>query len=172
MKLLEKRNVLLSVSALAIAGLLAFTNSKTVKPERKKVICCNNPNPNHVCVMKTILGTDTSLDGKLISDFRTPEKVEASIRKGLDWMGKAQAPDGGWGAGTHARQDIVDPHAVTSDPATTALVAMSLLRTDNTLDKGVYSKNLKKATDFLIKTTEECPDKQPYLTTLTNTQPQ
>ena len=32
-----------------------------------------------------------------------------------------------------ASQDIKDPHAVTSDPATTSLVAMSLLRTDNTL---------------------------------------
>jgi hypothetical protein len=170
--LFEKRTALLSVSALAVAGLLAFSNSRTTKPERKEVKCCNNPNVNHVCVMKTILGTDTSLDGKLIDDFRTPEKVDASIKKGLDWMGKAQAPDGGWGAGTHARQDIRDPHAVTSDPATTSLVAMSLLRTDNTLDKGLYAKNLEKATKFLLKITEECPDNQPYLTTLTGTQPQ
>ena len=33
-------------------------------------------------------------------------------------------------------------------------------------------QNLKKATDFLLKAVEECPDNQPYLTTLTNTQPQ
>ena len=172
MKFLEKRNVLLSFSAVAVVGLLATANMKPAKPETKTVKCCNNPNANHVCVMKIILGIDTSQDGKLISDFRTPELVEASIKKGLVWTDKAQAPDGGWGAGTHARQDILDPHAVTSDPATTALVAMSLLRTDNTMDKGIYSKNLKKATDFLIKITEECPDNQPYLTTLTNTQPQ
>jgi len=170
--LFEKRSVLLSVSALAVVGLLATTNIKSDKPEKKVVKCCNNPALNHVCIMKTIIGTDTSQEGKLISTFKTPEKVEASIKKGLDWMGKAQAPDGGWGAGTHTRQDIKDPHAVTSDPATTALVAMSLLRTDNTLDQGQYSNNLKKATDFLLKITEECPDKQPYLTTLTNTQPQ
>ena len=87
-------------------------------------------------------------------------------------MDKAQAPDGGWGAGTHTRQDIMDPHAVTSDPATTSLVAMALLRTDNDLEKGTYSKNLKKSLEFLLKTTEDCPDNQPYLTTLTNTQPQ
>lgn len=59
--------------------------------------------------MKTILGIDTSAEGKLISTFKTPEKVEASIKKGLEWMDKAQAPDGGWGAGSHSRQDIMDP---------------------------------------------------------------
>jgi hypothetical protein len=170
--LFGKRNVLLSASALAVAGLLATTNLKNDSPEKKVVKCCNNPDLNHVCIMKTIIGTDTSQEGKLISIFKTPEKVDASIKKGLDWVGKAQAGDGGWGAGTHSRQDIKDPHAVTSDPATTALVAMSLLRTDNTLAKGDYSANLKKATEFLLKITEECPANQPYLTTLTNTQPQ
>lgn len=170
--LFEKRNVLLSVSALAVAGLLATTTISNDHHEKKVVKCCNNPDLNHVCIMKTILGIDTSAEGKLISTFKTPEKVEASIKKGLEWMDKAQAPDGGWGAGTHTRQDIMDPHAVTSDPATTSLVAMALLRTDNDLEKGTYSKNLKKSLEFLLKTTEDCPDNQPYLTTLTNTQPQ
>ena len=170
--LFERRNVLLSVSALAVAGLLAMTNVKNDNREKKVVKCCNNPDLNHVCIMKTILGIDTSEEGKLISTFQTPEKVEASIKKGLEWMGAAQAPDGGWGAGTHSRQDILDPHAVPSDPATTALVAMSLLRTDNDLEKGIYSKNLKKSLEFLLKATEDCPDNQQYLTTLTNTQPQ
>jgi hypothetical protein len=66
----------------------------------------------------------------------------------------------------------MDPHAVQSDPATTSLVAMSLLRTDNTLTKGTYSKNVKRATGFLLKAVEDCPENQPYITTLTNTQPQ
>ena len=170
--LFEKRNVLLSASALAVAGLLAMTNIENDNNENKIVKCCNNPDLNHVCIMKTILGIDTSEEGRLISTFKTPEKVDASIKKGLEWMDKAQAPDGGWGAGTHTRQDILDPHAVTSDPATTALVAMSLLRTDNDLEKGTYSKNLNKSLEFLLKTTENCPDNQQYLTTLTNTQPQ
>ncbi len=168
----RRHGVLLSVSAFAVVGLLATTNFKNDKTEKKVVRCCSNPALNHVCIMKTIIGTDTSQEGRLISIFKTPETVELSVKKGLDWMGKAQAPDGGWGAGTHSRQDIKDPHAVTSDPATTALVAMALLRTDNTLDNGEYSKNLKKSLDFLLKITEDCPDKQPYLTTLTNTQPQ
>ena len=170
--LFAKRNVLLSVSAFAVAGLLASTTIGKSSNEKKIVQSCNNTELSHVCIMKTIFGLDTSKDGSLLNKFETPEKVEAAIKKGLVWTDKAQAKDGGWGAGTHSRQDILDPHAVTSDPATTSLVAMSLLRTDNTLQKGEYSKNLKKATDFLIKITEECPDNQPYLTTLTNTQPQ
>lgn len=170
--LFAKPGVLFSFSAIAVIGLLAAINSGNMPTEKKVIKCCSNPELNHVCIMKTILGLDTSEEGRNIPIFKTPEKVNESIKKGLDWMGKAQAPDGGWGAGTSNRQDIMDPHAVTSDPATTALVAMSLLRTDNTLENGLYSTNLKSSLDFLLKITEECPDKQPYLTTLTNTQPQ
>ncbi|MEO6611745.1 MAG: prenyltransferase/squalene oxidase repeat-containing protein [Chitinophagaceae bacterium] len=168
----SKRNTLLSASALAVAALLAGTNASNDANVKREIKCCNNPNVSHVCIMKTILGIDTSQEGKLLSNFQTPEKVEASIKKGLEWMDKAQSNDGGWGAGTHSRQDIVDPHAVSSDPATTALVAMSMLRTDNTLQKDVYSKNLKKSTEFLLKAVEDCPEKQPYITLLSNTQPQ
>ncbi|NOT52723.1 MAG: hypothetical protein HOP10_15775 [Chitinophagaceae bacterium] len=168
--LVRKRNALLSASVLAVAGFLAVNNHS--KSEEMKVVRCNNTALNHVCIMKTILGLDTSQEGKRISVFKTPEKVEAAIKKGLEWTGKAQGNDGGWGAGTHYNQQVTDPHAVTSDPATTSLVAMSLLRTDNTLEKGEYSKNLKNATEFLLKQVEDCPDVQPYLTKLENTQPQ
>lgn len=173
MKLLfEKRGLVLTASVLVVSVLVAFTTISRTNPEKKVVKCCNNPDLNHVCIMKTILGLDTTQEGRDLSSFKTPESVDLSIKKGLDWIDKAQSNDGGWGAGTHSRQDIMDPHAVSSDPATTALVAMSLLRTDNSLDKGTYSKNLKRSLEFLLKTTEECPDSQPYLTTLTNTQPQ
>jgi len=168
--LLANRKVLLTLSSACVAGLVIFNGQQS---ERKKTIrSCNNAVANHVCVMKTILGIDTSQEGKWISTFKAPEKVESSIKKGLDWINNAQANDGGWGAGTHARQDIMDPHAVKSDPATTSLVAMSLLRTDNTLEKGDYSKNLNRATEFLLKIIENCPANQAYITTLTNTQPQ
>ncbi len=170
--LFAKRNIVLSVSALAVAGFLASATLRKSDDEKKLVQSCNNTAVNHVCIMKTIFGLDTIQDGTLFSAFETPEKVDAAIKKGLEWTDKAQGNDGGWGAGTHARQDIMDPHAVPSDPATTSLVGMSLLRTDNTLTKGEYSKDLKKATDFLLKQVEECPDNQPYLTKLENTQPQ
>lgn len=174
-----RHRVLLSVSALTVVGLVATTSINSDKSEKKVVKCCKNSSLSHaclparqVCIMKTILGIDTSEEGKFISTFKTPETVELSVKRGLEWMGKAQAPDGGWGAGTHSRQDINDPHAVSSDPATSALVAMALLRTDNTLNNGEYSNNLERSLEFLLKATEDCPDNQPYLTTLTNTQPQ
>ena len=170
--LFAKRNVLLSASALGVAGMLFIAGGNNYDNEKTIARCCNNPDVNHVCIMKTIFGLDTSQEGRWISTFKTPEKVDASVKKGLDWINKAQGNDGGWGAGTHARQDIMDPHAVPSDPATTALVAMSLLRTDNTPEKGEYAKNLKKGTEFLLKAIEDCPAGQPYITTLTNTQPQ
>ena len=167
-----KRQLALSVSALALAGLLASMTSNEKADVPKEVKCCNNPDLSHVCIMKTIFGLDTSQDQNLISTFKTPEKVEAAIKKALEWTDKAQGTDGGWGSGSHYNQGVMDPHAVPSDPATTSLVAMSLLRTDNTLTKGDYSKDLKKATEFLLKQVEECPDNQPYLTKLENTQPQ
>lgn len=171
--LLWKRHALLSVSALAAVGTMVVINdhSNTTATERK-AICCKDPNVHHVCVMKTILGIDKSPDAALISTFTTNEKVDVSVTKGLDWIGKAQGKDGGWGAGSHYNQNVMDPHAVPSDPASTALVAMALLRTDNTIDKGTYSRQLKSALEFLLKAVENCPASQRYLTTLENTQPQ
>lgn len=166
------RHVLLSVSALGIALMLVIVNHPGNPGTRGAIPCCENPKPHKVCVMKTILGLDTGEASKATVTFETPVKVEESLKKGLDWIGKAQGKDGGWGAGSHSRQDIRDPHAVSGDPATTSLVAMALLRTQNTLEKGEYSKNLREATNFLLSTVEDCPENQPYLTTLQNTQPQ
>jgi hypothetical protein len=168
----SKRNTLLSASALGIAAVLALGGMKNGKTVSREFQCCKNPEANHVCVMKTILGLETTHDAHFSVLVNRPEKVDAAIKKGLDWISAAQNKDGGWGAGNHSRQDIMDPHAVKSDPATTSLVAMSLLRTDNTLQKGKYTRNLRTALDFLLKAVENCPDNQPYLTTLTNTQAQ
>lgn len=172
MKFLSTRNTLLSASVLGVTVFLASMSRSGDAHEGNVVRCCNNPNMNHVCIMKTIFGLDTSQESQLISTFKTPEKVDVAVKKGLVWIGEAQNKDGGWGAGNHSRQDIRDPHAVQSDPATTSLVAMALLRTDNLLDRGTYSKNLKNSLEFLLKTVEDCPDNQPYLTTLSGTQAQ
>ena len=169
---LSRTNALLSVSAFAVAAVFASFSIGNNADGKRDVKCCSNPDLNHVCIMKTILGLDTTEQSKHISSFKTPETVETSLQRGLLWIDKAQAPDGGWGAGSHSSQGNLDPHAVTSDPATTSLVTMSLLRTDNTLEKGEYKGNLKKGTEFLLKAIEDCPENQPYITLLTNTQPQ
>ena len=162
--------VILGISAITILA-SSYDNTKIGSPG-KPVKCCNNPNPNHVCVMKTILGIDSSEDGKLVSSFINSPMVDSAVKKGIEWIAAAQAPDGGWGSGSHSAQDIRDPHAVSTDPASTSLVSMSLLRNDNSLEKGRYAEALKKGTEYLLRAVENCPASQVQITTLTNTQPQ
>ena len=162
---------------LAIFGISATTilissfDKKKVSP-RVIATCCSNSGAPHVCVMKTILGIDTSEEGKMINTFVTSPMVDSALKKAMRWIVSAQAANGGWGSGNHTAQDIRDPHAVATDPASTSLVGMSLLRTDNTLEKGEYAMALKKGTEYLLKTIENCPDDQLQITTLNNTQPQ
>src|SRR5689334_7034773 len=110
-QMLERQNRFLTVSVLSVIVLIAAVTNWS--NGRKHVECCNNPNLSTFCVMKTIFGLDTNS----ISSFTTPPLADAAVKKGLDWIEKAQSDKGGWGAGTHARQDILDPHAVPSDPA-------------------------------------------------------
>jgi len=104
--------------------------------------------------------------------YKIPGKVVSTMNKGLEWMEGAQSNDGGWGAGSHQRQNINDPHAVQSDPATTAMVAMAIQRCGSNLNEGPYSKQLKKALMYLVKQVEDAPQNSLYITTLENTQPQ
>lgn len=121
------------------------------------------------CVFRTAFGEEPS-DSNFI--YKTPAKVLASLDDALEWMSKAQLKNGGWGAGTHAQQEIYDPHAVQADPATSAMVAMALLRCDNTPTSGKYAVNLKLVTDYLLEAVENSPDDALNITSITGTQPQ
>jgi len=157
---------LLVVAGLGVALLLlAFTSTR--KEAVDESITCAKPEDG--CVFKTFLGLE-SFDTALVVHNR--ELIESSIHRGLVWMAQAQSENGGWGAGTHQRQDVRDPHAVPTDPATTALVGMALLRNGNTLTKGEYSSNLKKALNYLLEAVEMTPESAKYITQATNTQPQ
>ena len=155
---------------LFVAGLGAAMLSAAFKPEKKYVteplVCAT---PEKACIFKTFLGLE-SYDTALVIHNRS--LVESSLAKGLVWIAEAQAPNGGWGAGSHDRQNVRDPHAVQTDPATSALVGMALLRNGNTLSKGNYSANLKKALEYLLQTVEHTPDEARFITQLSNTQPQ
>ncbi len=94
------------------------------------------------------------------------------LHNGIDWLAKAQYENGGWGAGQHNAQHIRNPKAVNIDPATTAFSAMALMHADNTLEKGTYSKNLRKALDVLLDMAEKSDKKHPNITDITGTQPQ
>lgn len=94
------------------------------------------------------------------------------LQNSLAWLAEAQASDGGWGAGLHSRQNVRDPHAVATDPATTALVAMAFLRSGSTLSQGAYRPNLNLATEYLLSATEGADHNDLNITELQATQPQ
>lgn len=119
------------------------------------------------CVFRTVMGEESS-DSSFI--FKTPESVNLSIQNGLDWIAQAQNSNGGWGAGSHGRQDIMDPHAVQSDPATTSMVAMALLRSGNTFTGGKYATQLRRSLEYVLKVVESSPQTSINITDQTGTQ--
>jgi hypothetical protein len=119
------------------------------------------------CVFRTVMGEENS-DSSFM--YNTPESVAFSVNRALAWLARAQNQNGGWGAGTHQRQDILDPHAVQTDPATTAMTAMALLRSGSTLTKGEYSGQLRKAMEYLLNAVESSPQMSRNITSLTGTQ--
>jgi len=121
------------------------------------------------CVFKTVFGEEN-----VDSDFvlKAPAKVSFAIDEALEWMAKAQLENGGFGAGTHSRQGVLNPHAVKADPATTAMVSMAILRSGSTLTKGPFANNLKQALEYLLTQVEESGDNEYNITNLTGTQPQ
>lgn len=130
---------LFSISILCSIGIYF---AKTYEP---------NPIAPEDCVFNTVFG-ETELDISLKTE--TPANIKSSIEDGMTWLVKAQHPSGGWGAGFHSNQREMDPHKVPADPATTAMVAMSILRIGNTLEEGPLSKQLNAATNFLLEAME------------------
>jgi hypothetical protein len=119
------------------------------------------------CLFRTVMGEELSDDMYV---FKTPERVMASIDRGLVWIVNAQSNNGGWGAGSHSRQDIMDPHAVDTDPATTAMAAMAILRAGSSLTSGQHKLQLNRALDYLLASVESVPAQSLNITNLTGTQ--
>jgi hypothetical protein len=154
----------LSLALLVTISIAFFSFRRMETPISKKKLGFVPPKG---CVFRTVMGEESS-DSSFI--YNTPEKVTRSINTGLSWMASAQNENGGWGSGTHARQEIRDPHAVIADPATTAMVAMALLRSGNTLTSGLYSSQLKKGLIYLMDATENSGQNSNNITDLTGTQ--
>src|SRR5262245_46066294 len=81
----------------------------------------------------------------------TDSKLSPAVLKGLTWLVPAQHEDGGWGAGPHARQEIIDPQAVPTDPGTTAFAALAFLRVGSTPSHGDYASSLRRSTEYLLQ---------------------
>lgn len=147
----------------ASIALLAFTFRRIDQPKRKYAPFV----PPKGCVFRTMMGEESSEN---YAHYKTSEKVQVAVDRGLTWMAQAQNQNGGWGAGSHSRQDITDPHAVQADPATTAMVSMALLRSGTTLTKGEYSTQLRKALNYLMEATENSSAASFNITDQTGTQ--
>lgn len=161
-----KKSFLLA-SAVAVASasalvLFSFDNAPVKE-------CCRKPDAERPlgCVFKTVFegeGVDPNFTVK------TPAEVITSQDKAYDWMVQAQNQDGGFAAGTHAHQEVMDPHAAKSDPATTAMVSMALLRAGSTPAEGRFAGVLQRTTEFLLKAVENSPPDALNITELTGTQ--
>lgn len=119
------------------------------------------------CVYRTLFGEESS-DGQFV--YKTPEKVQAALDRGQEWIAEAQQDNGGWGAGSHYRQQNMDPHSVPADPATTSMVGMALLRTGSTPAEGRYANQLSRGLEYLLHAVESTPNQADNITTETNTQ--
>ncbi|CAN5518032.1 hypothetical protein BH10BAC4_BH10BAC4_24250 [soil metagenome] len=151
---------LLAVSTLL---LISFTFSKKSKPKYRSTYLSIPKG----CVFRTVMGEEIS-DSTIV--YLSTAKVQTSLAHGLEWMMKAQGTDGGWGAGSHQRQDVLDPLAVQADPATTSMVAMALLRGGNTLTSGENSLALRKALTYLLQKIETSDLNSYNITDQTGTQ--
>lgn len=154
---------MLAVVVMTITAVLfsfTFRRSESVKKKIPFV-------PPKGCVFRTIMGEESSAEH---FKYKTPEAVQRAVDQGLDWIVEAQHQDGGWGAGSHQRQDITNPHAVQTDPATTAMVAMAMLRSGTNLSRGNYSENLGNALEYLLDAVENAPEESLNITSQTGTQ--
>jgi len=92
-------------------------------------------------------------------------------QQAVNWLLEAQSPNGGWGAGSHSYQEVRDPHAVQTDPATTSFAALALLKAGGQWKTNPYQKQITSALDRILKDIDARPDNG-RITSLTGTQPQ
>lgn len=158
--------ILMMILLVSVSGSVMLLSFRPAQPLVSTELACDDK-PIEGCVFKTVF------EGEGVDkEFRMaiPAKVQQASKRGLDWLVNAQHKDGGFGAGSHSMQHIRNPHKVKADPATTAMVAMAILRAGSTLDDGPYSKQLTGATDFLLVSVESSPKNSPNITDLTGTQ--
>ncbi|MFN3916448.1 MAG: hypothetical protein ACK4K0_01790 [Flavobacteriales bacterium] len=161
---MKKSKLTLGVAVLVLTPICIMLYAFTFKPTVDKP---GTTEENKTCVFNTLFGLQP-VDSFFI--YKTPENVASSIESAMIWMAKAQQDDGGWGAGSHSAQHIRDPHAIKSDPATTAMVSMALLRNGSTPYSGPYKTQLNKGLEFILKAIEDTPDEQITITKLQGTQ--
>jgi len=101
------------------------------------------------------------------------QKLEDAVTRGLAWLAKTQANDGGWGqdGGTDAapREGVALEHNG-NDVANTAISALAFLRAGQSPTSGDYSRNLNRAIAFILAAVESAPDEGLSITARSGTQ--
>jgi hypothetical protein len=110
------------------------------------------------------------------TDFAVkPKDLSAQVKKGLEYLVKAQQDDGGWnqgggwrtgGTGRVEGAKVEDP----SDIGNTCFALLALLRAGNTATEGAYKENVKKGLAFVILKVEKADKDSLYVTDVRNTQ--
>lgn len=110
------------------------------------------------------------------TDFAVkPKDLSAQVKKGLEYLVKAQQDDGGWnqgggwrtgGGGRVEGAKVEDP----SDIGNTCFALLALLRAGNTATEGEYKENVKKGLAFVILKVEKADKDSLYVTDVRNTQ--
>ncbi len=133
-------------------------------------------------LVSSVLGTDTDSEkkqpepGARVVDTAAsksapkPAPIPEFALTGIDWLIKAQHPNGGWGAGSHANQQNRDPLKVKVDPATTAFVCTTLLRSGSSPTNGQHKKAVRRGTEYLCQMIEKYDKPGPKITDITGTQ--
>ena len=145
----------------ALAVLLSFSTKPRSAPDQATDASSKG------CVFLTVYEGE-GLDSAFI--MTTSNEVLTAENRGYDWMSSAQNNDGGFAAGSHNQQSVMDPHASPSDPATTAMVSMALLRGGSTVKDGRFAPVLARTTEFLLQAIEQAPQEALNITPLTGTQ--
>ncbi len=167
-----KTKIMLGISALVSCVpffyLLENNSESTKEILPKKEIAQNQiiKDEEQPCVFMSLMG-EQSIEGS--STVKTNAKFIETISKGEEWLIQAQNADGGWGAGSRNNQSERNPHAVSSDPATTAMSAMALYRCGHSMEKGQHKETLKKSVLFLLNEIEKNQN-SPYITQIRGTQ--
>jgi squalene-hopene cyclase-like protein len=162
---MKTENLLIALSASAlIAGVVL---KYKITPDNKLIMNYEKPvTEEKPCVFMSVMG-EQPVDNYSI--YKNDSKTATTIAEGQKWLINAQNKDGGWGAGSHSNQGEMNPHAVSSDPATTAMAAMALYRCGYTIEKGAYKQKLAEALNYLLGEVEKNKDNE-FITQIRGTQ--
>lgn len=165
----ENLIAVLSASVLITGAALSSqftTEQQSLMPSKKNITIEKPAIEEKPCVFMSVMGEQPVTD---YAKYKNDSKTTSTIDKGEKWLLGAQNNDGGWGAGSHSNQGEMNPHAVSSDPATTAMASMALYRMGYSIEKGKYKTQLKNALEFLLSEVEKNKNNE-FITQVRGTQ--